>query len=93
MVVFRPRERFGFSSAVTGLNGLFVWFAIPEMTDRTLEDMNELFNPPWYKIGRYGNREISAEEMQARETRAETRTNERFDIGGILIGLPAVFSE
>lgn len=39
------------------LLGLFwCWFFIPEVSGRSLESMQEMFNLPWYQIGRHGPR-------------------------------------
>jgi hypothetical protein len=61
-----PQGTFWFFAAVTLLGGLWVWFAMPETAGRSLESMDRLFSLPWYKIGRYGNRE--AEIVDERES-------------------------
>ncbi|CCC09745.1 unnamed protein product [Sordaria macrospora k-hell] len=50
---------FWFFAAVTILGGVWVWFAVPETAGRSLESMDRLFSLPWWKIGRYGNREAA----------------------------------
>ncbi|RAL14092.1 putative MFS quinate transporter [Aspergillus homomorphus CBS 101889] len=52
-----PKGTFWFFAAVTVLGGLWVWFSVPETAGRSLESMDRLFELPWYKIGRYGNRD------------------------------------
>lgn len=52
-----PAGTFWSFAAVTIIGGLWVWFFIPETGGRTLESMERLFQLPWYKIGRYGNRD------------------------------------
>jgi hypothetical protein len=58
-----PKGTFWCFAAVTILGGFWVWFFIPETSGRSLESMDRLFELPWYKIGRYGNRD--AEERDA----------------------------
>jgi sugar porter (SP) family MFS transporter len=57
-----PQGTFWFFAAVTVLGGVWVWFAVPETAGRSLESMDRLFSLPWYKIGRYGNREADLED-------------------------------
>ncbi|GME75521.1 unnamed protein product [Ambrosiozyma monospora] len=45
---------FYFFVGVLALGLLFVWFFLPECSGRSLESMEELFNLPWYLIGRRG---------------------------------------
>ncbi len=45
---------FYFFCGVCLLGLLFAWFFIPEVAGRSLESMDELFNLPWYLIGRRG---------------------------------------
>ncbi|KAH6842622.1 general substrate transporter [Chaetomium sp. MPI-CAGE-AT-0009] len=67
-----PQGTFWFFSAVTILGGVWVWFAMPETAGRSLESMDRLFSLPWYKIGRYGNREADIEdEREKREGKLE----------------------
>ncbi|KAK3303126.1 general substrate transporter [Chaetomium strumarium] len=57
-----PLGTFWFFAAVTILGGLWVWFVVPETAGRSLESMDRLFSLPWYKIGRYANRFVEAED-------------------------------
>jgi sugar porter (SP) family MFS transporter len=57
-----PQGTFWFFAAVTIFGGVWVWFAVPETAGRSLESMDQLFTLPWYKVGRYGNREAEAED-------------------------------
>lgn len=43
-----------FFSVVTAIGLAWVWFFLPETTGKSLEAMDELFNLPWYLIGRKG---------------------------------------
>ncbi|ODQ77720.1 hypothetical protein BABINDRAFT_163426 [Babjeviella inositovora NRRL Y-12698] len=45
---------FYFFFAVLVLGLLWCWFFLPEVAGRSLESMEELFNLPWYLIGRKG---------------------------------------
>lgn len=78
-----PKGTFWCFAAVTIVGGVWVWFSIPETAGRTLESMDRLFQLPWYKIGRYGNRDaeqrdqIMDEKMQmAEETHGTTAHQE-----------------
>ncbi|EAQ84737.1 hypothetical protein CHGG_08751 [Chaetomium globosum CBS 148.51] len=63
-----PQGTFWFFAAVTMLGGLWVWFIMPETAGRSLESMDRLFSLPWYKIGRYGNREADIEDERERRS-------------------------
>ncbi|OQE47059.1 hypothetical protein PENCOP_c001G06214 [Penicillium coprophilum] len=52
-----PKGTFWCFAAITIIGGAWVWFSIPETAGRSLESMDRLFALPWYKIGRYGNRD------------------------------------
>jgi hypothetical protein len=52
-----PKGTFWCFAAITILGGIWVWFSIPETAGRSLESMDRLFALPWYKIGRYGNKD------------------------------------
>jgi hypothetical protein len=52
-----PKGTFWCFAAITLLGGIWVWFSIPETAGRSLESMDRLFALPWYKIGRYGNKD------------------------------------
>ncbi|KAL5337227.1 hypothetical protein BJX70DRAFT_399872 [Aspergillus crustosus] len=80
-----PKGTFWCFAAVTLLGGAWVWVSIPETAGRTLENMDALFQLPWYKIGLYGNRDADERdlvqgkleeekeiEMQNREGKATT---------------------
>lgn len=43
-----------FFSCVTAIGLAWVWFFLPETTGKSLEAMDEMFNLPWYLIGRKG---------------------------------------
>jgi hypothetical protein len=43
-----------FFSCVTAVGLLWVWFFLPETSGKSLESMDEMFNLPWYLIGRKG---------------------------------------
>ncbi|KAL4745935.1 hypothetical protein BDW72DRAFT_207785 [Aspergillus terricola var. indicus] len=58
-----PKGTFWCFGAVTIVGGIWVWFSVPETAGRSLESMDRLFALPWYRIGRYGNRD--AEEHDA----------------------------
>ncbi|KAH7255300.1 general substrate transporter [Fusarium redolens] len=61
-----PKGTFWCFAAVTFVGGVWVWFSVPETSGRSLENMDELFSLPWYKIGLHGNK--NAEELdQARD--------------------------
>ncbi|PWY84824.1 MFS quinate transporter [Aspergillus heteromorphus CBS 117.55] len=55
-----PKGTFWFFAAVTVVGGVWVWFSVPETAGRSLESMDRLFELPWWKIGRYGNRDAEA---------------------------------
>lgn len=43
-----------FFSCVTAIGLAWVWFFLPETAGKSLESMDEMFNLPWYLIGRKG---------------------------------------
>ncbi len=61
-----PAGTFWSFTCVTIIGGAWVWFFVPETAGRTLEEMDELFRLPWYKIGRHGNK--FAAEVDARRS-------------------------
>lgn len=61
-----------FFSAVTALGLVWVYFFLPETTGKSLEAMDEMFNLPWYLIGRKG----------AKLTRGSGGVAEALDAGG-----------
>lgn len=61
-------------ACITILGLAWVWFTIPETAGRTLESTDRLFSLPWYKIGRYGNKFATEQDVIAtEETAAEER--------------------
>lgn len=62
-----PKGTFWFFAAVTVLGGVWVWFSVPETAGRSLESMDRLFELPWYKIGRYGNRDAEQRDLVVSE--------------------------
>lgn len=58
-----PKGTFWCFAAVTLLGGAWVWFFVPETAGRSLESMDQLFELPWYKIGRYGNEDAEARDV------------------------------
>ena len=61
-----------FFSCVTALGLIWVWFFLPETTGKSLEAMDEMFNLPWYLIGRKG----------AELTKGTGGMAEAIDVGG-----------
>jgi sugar porter (SP) family MFS transporter len=59
-----PHGTFWCFAAVTIVGGAWVWFAMPETAGRSLESMDRLFALPWYKVGRYGNRDAEATDRE-----------------------------
>lgn len=43
-----------FFVAITLIGLVWVWFFLPETSKRSLESLDEMFNLPWYLIGRKG---------------------------------------
>lgn len=41
-------------ACVTGIGLVWVYFCLPETSGKSLESMDEIFNLPWYLIGRKG---------------------------------------
>jgi hypothetical protein len=62
-----PYGTFWFFTAMTIIGGIWAWFFIPETAGRSLESMDALFRLPWYKIGRYGQKEAAVSDQFARE--------------------------
>lgn len=58
-----PMGTFWCFAAVTLLGGFWVWFFVPETAGRSLESMDRLFELPWYKIGRHGNRDADERDV------------------------------
>jgi sugar porter (SP) family MFS transporter len=70
-----PKGTFWLFAAVTLLGALWVWFFIPETAGRSLESMDRLFTLPWYKIGRYGNRDAAQQDAAYSEKQAEAEAS------------------
>jgi len=70
-----PKGTFWLFSAITVVGGFWAWFTIPETAGRSLEAIDELFKLPWYKIGRYGQREAEINDQFARETVLDEKKN------------------
>lgn len=68
-----PKGTFWCFAAVTIVGGIWVLFTVPETSGRTLENMDRLFELPWYRIGLYGNKD--ADEKDATYSEKE-RANE-----------------
>jgi hypothetical protein len=45
-----------FFSAITLIGLIWVWWFIPELSGRSLEAVDAIFQLPWYKIGRIGGK-------------------------------------
>lgn len=54
MIALKPYGAFYFFSAVLVISLFWAWFFVPEVAGRSLESMDEIFNLPWYLIGRKG---------------------------------------
>ncbi|CDR43989.1 CYFA0S13e01222g1_1 [Cyberlindnera fabianii] len=54
MISLTPAGTFFFAVGVLVLGYLWAWFFLPEISGRSLESMEELFNLPWYLVGRRG---------------------------------------
>ncbi|KAF3401890.1 Quinate permease [Penicillium rolfsii] len=70
-----PKGTFWFFGVITLIGGIWVWFSIPETAGRTLESMDRLFELPWYRIGRYGNRDAE-ERDQVVDEKMEAMTSQ-----------------
>ncbi|KAH9893764.1 general substrate transporter [Xylariomycetidae sp. FL2044] len=56
LLAMTPFGFFLFCAAICLLGLGWVWFFVPETAGKSLESMDELFNLPWYQIGRHGKR-------------------------------------
>lgn len=54
MLALKANGAFFFFSGVLLLSLFWAWFFVPEVAGRSLESMDEIFNLPWYLIGRKG---------------------------------------
>ncbi|KAJ9627813.1 hypothetical protein H2203_003031 [Taxawa tesnikishii (nom. ined.)] len=68
-----PKGTFWLFTAITIIGGVWAWFFIPETAGRSLEGMDELFKLPWYRIGRYGQREAEISDQFAAERHLEEK--------------------
>jgi len=66
-----PKGTFWSFACITLLGAFWVWFFIPETAGRSLESMDRLFELPWYKIGRYGNRDAERHDAAYEEKVSE----------------------
>ncbi|KAI3543833.1 hypothetical protein CABS01_12677 [Colletotrichum abscissum] len=58
-----PMGTFWSFAAITLIGGAWVWFFVPETSGRALEDMDRLFELPWYRIGLHGNADAEARDV------------------------------
>lgn len=54
MIALKPYGAFYFFCGVLAIALFWAWFFVPEVAGRSLESMDEIFNLPWYLIGRKG---------------------------------------
>lgn len=54
MLAIKPYGAFYLFSGVLAVSLFWAWFFVPEVAGRSLESMEEIFNLPWYLIGRKG---------------------------------------
>lgn len=54
MIAMGAHGAFYFFSGVLIFSLFWAWFFVPEVAGRSLESMDEIFNLPWYLIGRRG---------------------------------------
>ncbi|WPK27134.1 hypothetical protein PUMCH_004509 [Australozyma saopauloensis] len=54
MLALKANGAFFFFSGVLAVSLFWAWFFVPEVAGRSLESMEEIFNLPWYLIGRKG---------------------------------------
>lgn len=54
MIAMKPYGAFYFFVGVLIMSLFWCWFFIPEISGRSLESMEEVFNLPWYLVGRKG---------------------------------------
>ncbi|KAK2755087.1 hypothetical protein FQN54_006616 [Arachnomyces sp. PD_36] len=78
-----PAGTFYFFTALSIIGAVWVWLCVPEAAGRSLEDIDRLFDLPWYQIGLYGNkfadefeREKEARENEKKENLAVASHNE-----------------
>lgn len=56
LIAMHHSGTFYFFFAVLIVGMFFCWFFVPEISGRSIEGMEELFELPWYLIGRKGNK-------------------------------------
>lgn len=56
LLTLEPYGTFYFFVAVNAISLLWAFFFIPEVSGRSLESMEDIFNLPWYLIGRKGHK-------------------------------------
>lgn len=54
MIAMEPYGAFYLFCGVLVVSLFWAWFCVPEIAGRSLESMEEIFNLPWYLIGRKG---------------------------------------
>ena len=62
-----PAGTFWLFTAITTIGGVWAYFFIPECAGLSLEKIDLLFKLKWYKIGRYGRRFASDEQVKEDE--------------------------
>lgn len=62
-----PAGTFWLFGAITIIGGIWVWLTIPETAGLALEEMDGLFDLPWYKIGLSGRKYADMQETEAHE--------------------------
>lgn len=66
-----PAGTFYFFSAISIIGAVWVWLCVPEASGRSLEDIDRLFDLPWYQIGLYGNKVADEFDREVEEARRE----------------------
>lgn len=65
-----PMGTFWSFAAITIIGGFWVWFSVPETAGRSLENMDRLFQLPWYRIGLHGNEDAERKDEAFNEKEA-----------------------